>query len=56
MRRLLAAALLVVVVNAACSQKGNLLWNFTCTDLSGTAMNFQKFAGKVVLIENTASM
>jgi glutathione peroxidase-family protein len=32
------------------------LANFTCALLDGTSMDFKQFLGKVVLIENTASM
>jgi len=33
-----------------------VLWNFTCTDLGGAAVDLSRYAGRVVLIENVASM
>jgi len=56
MLRLFVAALLATTAAAGCTQNGPSLWNFTCTALDGTPTPLSKFYGKVVLVENVASM
>jgi len=57
--RLLTAALLVHVVYAGCKTSVPLnptISNFTCTSLDGTDLPLSRYYGKVVLVENVASM
>jgi len=57
--RLAAVALLVQTAYAGCTQTvltNPSLWNFTCTLVDGTSQPLSRFFGRVVLVENTASM
>jgi len=56
MLRLFVAALLATTAAAGCTQNGPSIWNFTCTALDGTPTPLSKYYGKVVLVENVASM
>jgi len=58
-RLLAVAALVAQTADAGCTQNvliNPTLWNFTCTLIDGTHQPLSRFFGRVVLVENTASM